>query len=48
MGVFKKEIQVNCPIEGKVYPLEYCPDEVFSKGMTGEGVVIFPTGNIPV
>ena len=45
MGVFKKEIQVNCPIEGKVYPLEYCPDEVFSKGMTGEGVVIFPTGN---
>ena len=27
MGVFKKEIQVNCPIEGKVYPLEYCPDE---------------------
>ena len=45
MGVFKKEIQVNCPIEGKVYPLEYCPDEVFSKGMTAEGVVIFPTGN---
>ena len=31
MGVFKKEIQVNCPIEGKVYPLEYCPDEVFFK-----------------
>lgn len=43
--MFKKEIQVNCPIEGKVCPLEYCPDEVFSKGMTGEGVVIFPTGN---
>lgn len=46
MGIFKKKIGINCPIEGKVSPLEYCPDEVFSKGMTGEGVVIFPTGNI--
>lgn len=45
MGIFKKEIKVNCPIEGKVCPLECCPDDVFSKGMTGEGVVIFPTGN---
>ena len=46
MGIFKKEFKICCPIEGKVSPLEYCPDEVFSKGMTGEGVVIFPTGNI--
>lgn len=46
MGIFKKKIGINCPIEGKVSPLEYCPDEVFSKGMSGEGVVIFPTGNI--
>ncbi|MCI9130883.1 PTS sugar transporter subunit IIA [Thomasclavelia cocleata] len=46
MGIFKKKIEIYCPIEGKVSPLEYCPDEVFSKGMTGEGVVIFPTGNI--
>lgn len=45
MKLLKKEIQINCPIEGKVCPLEYCPDDIFSKGMTGEGVVIFPTGN---
>lgn len=45
MGLLKKVTEVNCPIEGKVYPLEYCPDEVFSKGLTGEGVVIFPTDN---
>lgn len=45
MGLFKKSIEINCPIEGKVCPLEYCPDEVFSKGLTGEGVVIFPTGD---
>lgn len=45
MGLFTKELTVCCPIEGKVSPLEYCPDEVFSKGLTGEGVVIFPTGD---
>lgn len=45
MGLFSKEIIVHCPIEGKVSPLEYCPDGIFSKGMTGEGVVIFPTGD---
>ena len=43
--MFNKKIIVYCPIEGRVSPLEYCPDDVFSKGMTGEGVVIFPTGN---
>ena len=46
MGILKKEIKINCSIEGKVSPLEYCPDEVFSKGMTGEGVVIFSIGII--
>ncbi len=45
MGLLKKSIEINCPIEGEVCPLEYCPDEIFSKGMAGEGVVIFPTGN---
>ncbi|MGM9536616.1 MAG: PTS glucose transporter subunit IIA [Intestinibacter sp.] len=44
--MFNKKITVYCPIEGKVSPLEYCPDDVFSKGMTGEGVVIFPTSNV--
>ena len=39
MGLFTKELTVCCPIEGKVSLLEYCPDEVFSKGLTGEGVV---------
>ena len=43
MGLLSKKVKVFCPISGRVSPLEYCPDEVFSKGMTGEGVVIFPT-----
>ncbi|WP_455683727.1 PTS sugar transporter subunit IIA [Thomasclavelia sp.] len=45
MKIFNKEISISCPLEGKVSPLEYCPDEIFSKGLAGEGVVIFPTGN---
>lgn len=43
MGLLSKKTKVFCPISGRISPLEYCPDEVFSKGMTGEGVVIFPT-----
>lgn len=30
-GNFKKEIKINCSIEGKVSPLGYCPDKVFLK-----------------
>ena len=45
MGLFKRKVEISCPIGGKVSPLEYCPDNVFSKGITGEGCVIFPTDN---
>lgn len=46
MGIFNKKLIVTCPIEGRVSPLECCPNRIFSKGMAGEGVVIFPTDNV--
>lgn len=42
---FKKKYEVTNPIEGKVCNLESCPDQIFSQGLAGEGVVIFPYGN---
>ncbi|MEK6267127.1 MAG: N-acetylglucosamine-specific PTS transporter subunit IIBC [Planococcus sp. (in: firmicutes)] len=34
------------PIQGDIIPLSEVPDEVFAKGMMGQGFAIMPTGNI--
>jgi len=41
-----KEIIIGCPIFGRVETIDKTPDEAFSIGMMGNGVVIFPKNNI--
>jgi PTS system glucose-specific IIA component len=42
-GFFKKNIvKVFSPLDGKVIELKDVPDEVFSKGLVGDGVAIIP------
>lgn len=35
-------LEVCCPVEGEVLPLERCSDEVFAKGMMGPGALVLP------
>ena len=39
---------VTAPLSGRVIPMEEIPDQVFSRGILGEGVGIEPTGNVVV
>ncbi|SFV66765.1 PTS system, glucose-specific IIA component [hydrothermal vent metagenome] len=42
-GLFKKSKQVIIsPMDGDIIPLEDVPDEVFSKGLSGDGMAIVP------
>lgn len=41
----EKNIEVCAPAAGEVIALKDVPDEVFSSGITGDGVAINPTGN---
>ncbi len=46
MALFSKGKEVfHCPISGEVAPLAKSPDIPFSKGMLGDGIVIFPSDN---
>lgn len=42
----EKEIIIGCPVNGLVETIDKTPDEAFSQGMMGNGVVIFPKNNI--
>ncbi len=48
MAIFKrkKSTTFTCPIGGFVASVDLCPDEYFSKGLMGKGIVIFPTNNV--
>ncbi|MDD5945008.1 MAG: glucose PTS transporter subunit IIA [Clostridia bacterium] len=37
---------MGCPVSGRAETLDKTPDEVFSSGMMGPGIVIFPKNNI--
>ena len=41
----EKNVEVCAPVAGEVITLKDVPDEVFSSGITGDGVAINPTGN---
>lgn len=41
----EKNVEVCAPAAGEVIALKDVPDEVFSSGITGDGVAINPTGN---
>ena len=41
----EKNVEVCAPVAGEVIALKDVPDEVFSSGITGDGVAINPTGN---
>lgn len=43
-----KTVTINTPLKGRVAPINEAPDEIFAQKMMGDGVVIFPTGNILV
>lgn len=43
-----KTVTINTPLKGSVAPINEAPDEIFAQKMMGDGVVIFPTGNILV
>lgn len=42
----KKTIIIGCPVNGRVETIDKTPDEAFSQGFMGNGVVIFPKNNI--
>ena len=42
----KKTITIGCPVNGRVETIDKTPDEAFSQGFMGNGVVIFPKNNI--
>ena len=41
----KKDIEVCAPIAGQIVALKDVPDEVFSSGVTGDGIAINPIGD---
>jgi len=48
-GFFKKKpVKVFSPLDGKVVELKDVPDEVFSKGLVGDGVAIIPSSGTVV
>lgn len=40
------KVQIEAPLAGEVVPLSEVPDEVFSSGMMGEGIAIWPEEGI--
>ena len=48
-GFFKKKQQtMTASVDGKVLPMSEASDEVFSSCALGDGVVIYPTGEVVV
>lgn len=45
-GLLKKQYKLVAPVSGKVLDLSQAPDPVFAEKLTGDGVVIEPTGDI--
>jgi glucose-specific phosphotransferase system IIA component len=43
LSFFKKKIRLLSPMDGKCIPIEETPDEVFSKKILGDGVVVVPS-----
>lgn len=41
-----KNTIIGCPVYGRVETIDKTPDEAFSQGMMGNGIVIFPKNNI--
>lgn len=44
-NIFKKEIKLIAPVDGKTIDLSLVPDPVFAQKMAGEGLAIDTTGN---
>lgn len=42
----KSSIILACPVSGRAETIDKTPDEAFSQGMMGNGIVIFPKNNI--
>lgn len=42
----RSSVIIGCPVSGRADTIDKTPDEAFSQGMMGNGVVIFPKNNI--
>lgn len=45
-NLFKKDINLYSPINGKCYEIETCEDDTFASKMLGDGYYVMPTDNV--